>query len=166
MKKYFFPILMGVLILFGVILTVTPWVADYLMPAKTTSYRRAPAPEAQEALANWFNVRPSEVKYSEAIQYRTPTQKTAWFKFTIERTPVEQFIRSLRLKQEDLTSEVMQQRFLAQKPPVEWWQPAELTRQTYFTGVSAGQELNLIYNADLKQGYLLIHTPNAAPKTP
>ena len=157
---------MGVLIFFGVVLTVTPWIAEYLMPAKTTSYRRAPAPEAQEALANWFNVRPHQVSYPEAIQYTTPNQKTAWFKFNIERKPVEQFIRVLRLKQEDLTPEVMQQRFLAHKPPVEWWQPDELKRQTYFTGQSAGQELKLIYNAELQQGYLLTHTQSTAQQAP
>ncbi|WP_020558164.1 hypothetical protein [Thiofilum flexile] len=165
MKKYFFPLLMGVLILFGVVLTATPWVADYLIPAKTTGYRRAPAPEAQEALANWFNVHPNEVKYPEAIQYITPEQKTAWFKFDIERKPVEQFIRAMGLKQMDLTAEVMQQRFLAHKPPVDWWRPTELTRQTYFTGLSGGQTLSLVYNAELQRGYLLVNTP-IDPKSP
>ncbi len=162
MKKYFYPLLMGVLILFGVVLTITPWIADYLIPAKETSYRRAPAPEAQEALANWFNVKPDLVKYSEAIQFVSPSRKLAWFKFQMTREPVERFVRSLQLRQEDLTDNVMQQRFMTPKPPVDWWKPQELTRQSYFTGKIGEQVLNLIYNAELQQGYLLIDTPIVA----
>lgn len=158
MKKYFFPILMGVVILFGVVLTFTPWVADYLMPVKETHFRRAPAPEAQEALANWFNVKTSDIQYPEGLQFTSPERKIAWFKFHIARVPVEQFIKGLQLEQKDLTPQVLQEKFLTPKPPAEWWKPEELTRQSYFTSSAKGQELSLIYNAEVQQGYLLVNT--------
>jgi hypothetical protein len=51
---------------------------------------------------------------------------------------------------------------MTSKPPVDWWKPQELTRQSYFTGKTGEQVLNLIYNAELQQGYLLIDTPIVA----
>lgn len=164
--KYFFPVLMAVVILFGIALTVTPYLAEWLYPLPASSYQKAKPDDARKAVAEWFNVAPASVTDAQAIRQRTPEGTRAWFVFALPREPVAQFVVDARLQQQALSAESMQQVFMAVVPPVEWWQPASLGRETWFSGKSGtGQDLALVYNADKQQGFLLVKTttPPAKP---
>jgi len=39
---------------------------------------------------------------------------------------------------------------------IDWWKPETLTRETFFKGEDKDVMLNLVYNAELKRGYLLL----------
>ena len=160
--KYFFPALMGLLIFMGVALTATPYIAEWLMPAASTSFRKANPEDARTALADWFGANPQELADAEAIRQQTVHGSTAWFAFTAPGDAVGRFVVRSRLNQQDLTPEIMQQVFLAQTPPVDWWQPASLQRRSWFSGKSEGQELALVYNAEMQRGFLLVRTANKA----
>lgn len=154
--KYFFPLLMALAILAGIGLTVTPYVAGLLFPASKTPWRTAEPLAATGALADWFAASPTDFQAVQGIEQRSAQGKTAWFTFKANRETVENFIRKNRLQQQDLTLGLMQQVFMKPPPPVDWWQPASLQRQTCFLGTDDGHELALIYDAQSQQGFLLM----------
>lgn len=156
--KYFFPLLMALVILAGVSLIVTPFIAEYIFPASKTTLRAADPKEATQALADWFGVPPSNLSGVQAIKQVATQGNTSWFTFTLERTPVEHFIVQNQLKQQALTPDLLQNTFMAQTPPIAWWQPAQLQRETCFIGKVEEREMGLIYDAERKVGFLILRT--------
>ncbi len=149
---------MGLVIAFGLLLIVTPYIAEWLYPASHSGLRSAKTMEVKQALAEWFNTPVDTITEGYAIKQLSAQGTTAWFGFKMPRKPVESFINRNHLQQLPLTPELLQRAFMNQNPPAQWWQPAALQRETYFKGSDANRELGLIYNADLEQGYLLVIT--------
>lgn len=156
--KYFFPVLITVVVLSGLVLTFTPFVAEQLLPSPTTSMRQADPQQIKQALANWFGTSASAITQAQGISLLTAEGTTAWFEFSTDRQGVERFIVTNHLKQQELTSAIMQDFFTNAKPPAEWWQPTSLQRQTYFSGTEQGREVGLIYNAETQKGFLIVYT--------
>ena len=164
MKKYLFPALMTLVILCGLLLIVTPYIADWLYPASQSRLHAAKPTEVKQALADWFNTPVANVSEAQALHQVAAQGNTSWFAFSLPRQPVEGFIRSNSLQQTTLTPEVLQQVFMTPAPPVTWWQPASLQRQTYFKGNDAQHDLALVYNAESQRGFLLV-TPHEKVKS-
>jgi hypothetical protein len=160
--KYFFPILMALVILAGISLVLTPYIAEQLFPAPTTSLRKADPQQVAQALAQWFATTPDQLSETQGVNQVSAQGNTAWFTFRVGQEPVRQFILHNQLQQQDLTDERLQQVFFAQNPPASWWQPASLGRQTCFIGTDGGRQLGLIYHAEQQRGFLVVRT--AVPK--
>ncbi|QQZ28922.1 hypothetical protein HMY34_09235 [Thiothrix subterranea] len=156
--KYFFPALMVFVILAGVSLTLTPYIAEQFFPASKTTLRVADPERAKQALADWFGTTPANVTDVQASNQSAAQGNTSWFMFGTERTGVEYFIRQNNLKQQNLSPEILQNTFMTQQPPAPWWQPAALERETCFIGSAEGREIGLIYHAELKKGFLIVRT--------
>lgn len=156
--KYFFPTLMAMVILSGLALVMTPYIAEWYFPATAYGFRQAKPEDSKQALAQWFGTTPEAIWEANTIRQEAAQGNTSWFGFRMERQPVENFIRQHKLRQKILTPEQMQAVFLAQIPPVTWWQPAALQRQTYFEAKDKNQHLGLIYNAEQQQGFLVVRT--------
>lgn len=159
--KYFFPVLMGMAILLGLGLALTPYIADWLMPVSASSYQQAKPEDARQAIADWFGVKPEQIKSAQAIRRRTLEGNTAWLMFEGEREPVVQFVVNARLKQQNFDQTALESIWLANRPSVAWWQPAELQRETYFLGKTENRSLFLVYNETMQKGYLLVKTINS-----
>jgi hypothetical protein len=154
--KYFFPILMALVILSGISLIATPYIAEQFFPASATTFHAAKPGDVKKALADWFGTPVDTLSNTQGITQTTAQEQTSWFMFNLERQPVEKFIHQNRLQQQDLTPETLQQIFLQNSPPAPWWQPASLERQTCFIGMDDGRELDLIYNAERQEGFLVV----------
>ena len=153
--KYFFPILMGFLILVGIVVSVTPFLGEWFFPAKA-HFQQADSEDAKEALANWFSVPPEALSEVKAIRWVDEKSQWRWFRFRIARQPVEAFIVGQKLEQRDMDAFVLQQQFMEKVPPVDWWQPAALDRKSYFFLDRGGMETRLLYQAEQEICYLLL----------
>lgn len=156
--KYFFPALMALLILVGIALVVTPYVAEYFLPASATSLRVAKPADVRQALASWFGVSLEQVSDAKGVTQMSAQGNTSWFSFGMEQQAVARFIQQNRLEQQELNADTLQRVFSANEPPAEWWQPQSLTRQTCFIGMDEGHSLGLIYSAELQRGFLVSKT--------
>lgn len=154
--KYFFPVLMGIAILFGAGLTVTPYIADWFLPVNASNYQQAKSADALQAVADWFGAKPEDIKSAQAIRRRTTEGSTSWLMFEASREPVAQFVLNARLQQVNLDQTALQAVWLNNPPPINWWQPAELKRETYFSGKTENRTLSLIYNEEQQKGYLVV----------
>ncbi len=130
---------MAVVITIGLGVQLTPYIAEYFFPS-------------------WFGVPSTELSQVHAIRYQSAQQNRRWYQFSVERTPVERFIRRLRLQQMELNEAVLNSQFLTKRPPVDWWHPESLQRKSYFSGNDGANRVKLIYNADNKSGYLLVES--------
>ncbi len=160
--KYFFPVLMALVIMVGLGTNLTPIIAEQFFPGSASRYQKAKPDDAKEALATWFGASSIDFGTVNAIRYQSAQYSTRWYQFVTKRKPVQRFIVRMRLKQLDLDKTILKQEFMVPPPPVDWWQPASLQRQTYFTGQDGRSTIKLIYN-DTETGYLLIeskHQPN------
>jgi len=156
MKKYFLQILMGLVILFGLILSITPYIADAIFPASEEEIRQAKSRDVAHALKAIFQSPDAEIEDAHAIHKKTATSKTAWFVFRTTRKPMQRFIHARHLEQKDLTAEILKQQFYLDNPPDQWWKP-DLGTETYFVGQdSENNSLRLIYNSRIKRGVLVI----------
>ena len=156
--KYFFPILMTVLVLAGLVLTFTPYVAEQFLPAQQNSLRPADPQQIKQALASWFGTTATAITEARGLSLLSAQGSTAWLEFATERAGVERFIANNHLKQQELNPTILQDFFTTANPPAPWWQPATLQRQTYFSSNEQGRQLGLIYNAELQRGYLIVYT--------
>ena len=154
--KIFFPVLMALVISVGLLVNLTPYVAGFWFPANPEGYQQASTEVSAEALALWFGTQPAEFSQTQAIRWQGNGQKKRWYRFTVNREPVERFIRQQNMEQLPLSQPLLAERFLSVLPPVDWWQPDELARSSYFQGRSGISELRLIYHAEQRTGYLLI----------
>lgn len=156
--KYFFPVLMALVIMVGLGASLTPIIAEQFFPSTESRYQKANADDAKEALATWFGVSSKDFAEVNAIRYQSAQQSTRWYQFVTHRKPVERFIGRMRLEQLDLDETLLQQEFMHLVPPVDWWNPASLQRQSYFAGKDGRNTIKLIYNAETETGYLLIES--------
>lgn len=156
--KYFFPVLMALVIMVGLGASLTPYIAEQFFPTNQSRFQKADPENAREALATWFGVVSTELSTVEAIRYQSAQQSRRWYHFASGREPVEQFIKRMRLEQLDLNDEILKTEFLTDQPPVEWWQPGTLQRQSYFRGSDSTNLIKLIYHAEQQTGYLLIES--------
>lgn len=156
--KYFFPVLMALVIMVGLGASLTPIIAEQFFPSTESRYQKADSDDAKEALATWFGVSSKDFTEVNAIRYQSAQQSTRWYQFVTNRKPVERFIGRMRLEQSDLDETLLQQEFMTLVPPVDWWEPASLQRQSYFAGKDGRNTIKLIYNAETETGYLLIES--------
>lgn len=153
--KYLFPLLMAVVIFAGVLLSSTPFIMEYFFPLPKQSIQQATPEAAEIALKRWFNAPNADFNHVQAMRERLADIGTnSYFSFETDAETVKQFIRLKRLQQLELTDEVMKNLFTQADIP--WWQPETLTRKSYFSGDDKGILLHLIYNAELKRGFLLL----------
>ena len=158
-----FPVLMAVVIFAGVVLSTTPFILEYFFPLPKESLQYADPDDAKNALRHWFNSKNSDtnadinfdIKQVKAARERlADVGVNSYFSFETSPEVITAFIRLKQLQQIELTDEVMQTLFVNAK--ISWWQPEILTRETYFSGEDKGILLHLIYNAQLKRGFLLL----------
>lgn len=161
--KYFFPVLMALLILAGISLIVTPYIAEQLFPTPPTSVRKAEPQQVAQALAQWFGTTADQLTDTQGITRTSAQGSTAWFSFKTGRAAVEHFIVTNNLQQQELTADTLQQVFSTGNPPADWWQPASLQRQTCFLGHDQDHQLGLIYDAEHQQGFLVTRTATPKP---
>ena len=157
MKKYSLQILMGIVILFGFISAISPHIINYL-PKSDEEIRTAKSEEVAQALAGIFQSPDANISDAHAIHKQTAQAKTVWFSFRTTRKPMQRFIHIHKLKQKDLSEEVLNTVFHQNTPPASWWH-ADLGTKTYFTGQDGKSILNLIYNSRTKRGVLVVSTP-------
>ncbi len=155
MKKYFLQIIMGLAILFGLVLAITPYVAEYIFPKTDEEIQEAKSEDVARALMAIFQSPDADISDAHAIHKKTATTKTAWFSFRTTRKPMQRFIHSRHLEQKELSEEILNTHFFKNSPPAEWWH-ADLGTETYFTGTDAGNQLYLLYNSRTKRGVLVI----------
>jgi hypothetical protein len=156
-KKYLFPLLMGLVILFGLILSITPYIADAIYPASEEEVRQAKSRDVAQALKAIFQSPDADIEESRAIHKKTATKKTAWFSFRTTRKPMQHFIHARQLQQKELSPQILAHKFYLNKPPVPWWKP-DLGTETYFEGKDGENSVYLIYNSRIKRGVLVIST--------
>ncbi len=149
---------MALAILVGLILALSPYVADKIFPIPENSVRQAKPEAAAMALRQWFDVPEAPFVDVQAIQKENGNQRSAWFAFSVGRQPVEHYIISKQLKQLDLNDQIYDGLLFAKNPPAKWWQPRSLRQQTYFSGQDQGRTVYLLYNPDSKRGLLLTTT--------
>ncbi len=146
---------MAVVIFAGVVLSTTPFILEYFFPLPKESLQYADPDDAENALKHWFDSKNAEVKQVKAARERlADVGINSYFSFETSAEVVTAFIRLKRLQQLELTDDVMQSLFVNTK--ISWWQPEVLARETYFSGEDKGILLHLIYNAQLKRGFLLL----------
>jgi hypothetical protein len=146
---------MAVVIFAGVVLSTTPFILEYFFPLPKESLQYANSEDAENALKRWFNSENAEIKQVKAARERlADVGVNSYFSFETSPDVITTFIRLKKLQQLELTDEVMQSLFVNAK--ISWWQPKILTRETYFSGEDKGILLYLIYNAQLKRGFLLL----------
>lgn len=156
--KTFATIIMALVIFAGLILAITPFVADKFFPVPQNQVRVAKPEAAAMALQQWFKSPNAPFIDVQAINKSTPTGKASWFAFSVGRRPVEKYILDKKLSQQLLTAEVLKDVFSSNNPPASWWHPEALAQQTYFTGSDQGRKVALIYNPDSKRGLLVTST--------
>ncbi len=151
-------IFMGLAILVGLILAITPFVADKFFPIPENTVRQAKPEIAAKALQQWFQSSDEFFTDVQAINKSAASSKTSWFAFSVNRRPIEKFILNKKLVQSDLTEAILNTTFFKNNRPASWWQPEAIAQQTYFTGEDQGRQVSLIYNPDSKRGVLVTST--------
>ena len=163
-------ILMLLAILVGLVLAITPFVADKFFPVPENAVRQAKPAAAAMALKRWFNDPQAEFLSVQAINKKTDSSNVSWFTFSVGRGAVEKYIIDKKLTQETLSPAILETVFFSAQPPATWWQPAAINQQTYFTGQDQGRSVAVIYNPLSKRGVLVTTTvkstsPSTAPST-
>ncbi len=148
-------VFMGFVILMGLILALTPFVADKFFPVPENSVRQAKPEAAAMALKQWFKSPDAQFIAVQAINKKTPKGNTAWFTFSVGRRPIEKYIIDKKLIQKELTNDIMVNTFSTDQAPASWWQPNALAQKTYFTGEDQGRVVALIYSPESKRGVLV-----------
>jgi len=156
--KTFTTIFMVLAIFMGLVLALTPFVAEKFFPLPENAVRQAKPEAAVMALKQWFQSPDAQFIAVQAINKKTPKSNTSWFSYSVGRAPVEKYILDKKLTQKDLTAEAMATTFSTKQAPASWWQPEALTQQTYFTGEDQGRIVSLIYSPESKRGVLVTRT--------
>jgi hypothetical protein len=156
--KYFFPVLMFIVIAAGLGMMITPYIAEHLVPMPDKQTRMAKTEQLQMALGRWFNAPAGAFVDVQGMEVVRPDGKVAAFSFSVNRKPVEGFIRSKQLEQRELSESLLQTHFHTNDISASWWQPKALATETWFTGRDNDRQLNLIYNPKSRRGVLLIET--------
>ncbi len=152
-------------ILVGLVLAITPFVADKFFPVPENAVRQAKPEAAAMALKRWFNDPQAEFLSVQAINKKTNNSNDSWFAFSVGRSAVEKYILTKKLKQKPLDQTTLETVFFSKQPPATWWQPAAINQQTYFTGDDQGRTVSVIYNPTSKRGVLVTTTVKVASTT-
>ena len=146
-------------ILVGLILAITPFVADHFFPVPRNTVRQAKPEAAAMALKRWFNDPQAEFLAVQAINKTSDNSNVAWFTFSVGRGAVEKYILTKKLQQKPLNQTVLEKVFFSKNPPATWWQPSAINQQTYFTGHDQDQIVSIIYNPASKRGVFVKTSP-------
>lgn len=156
--KLFTTIFMVLAIVAGLILALTPFVADKFFPVPETAVRQAKPEAAAMALKRWFKSPDAPFIDVQAINKISTTSNTSWFSFSVGRAPIEKYIIGKKLSQANLSDAVLETVFYSKQPPASWWQPSAIQQETYFTGEDQGRKVSLLYNPNSKRGVLVTTT--------
>lgn len=156
--KIFATIFMGFAITAGLVLALTPFVAEKFFPIPENTVRQAKPDAAAMALKRWFKSPDAQFIDVQAINKSTVTDKTSWFSFSVGRRPVEKYIVDKKLEQKTLTEDILDSKFFNNNPPASWWQPNAIVQETYFTGEDQGRSVALLYSPKSKRGVLVTTT--------
>ncbi len=151
-------------ILVGLILAITPFVADQFFPVPKNTVRQAKPEAAAMALKRWFKDPQAEFLAVQAINKTTENSNVAWFTFSVGRSAVEKYIIAKKLQQKSLNQTILEEVFFSNNPPATWWQPSAINQQTYFTGRDQGQIVSIIYNPSSKRGVFVKTRPQELKK--
>lgn len=162
--KTFASIFMGLVIIVGLILALTPIVGSLFFPVPENTVRQAKPDAAAMALKQWFQSPDAQFIAVQAINKTSIVndvkQNTSWFSFSVGRRPVEKYIINKKLAQQDLSTDILNSVFTLNNRPASWWQPEALAQKSYFTGSDQGRLVSLIYNPESKRGVLITTTEN------
>lgn len=147
---------MVLVILFGLVLALTPFIGSIFFPQPEVSTQMAKSEVSRSALARWFNAPVAAFVDVHAIKQVSPERSLSRFSFSTPADVVRSFISTKKLKQKGLSDEVMQRIFSDKN--ISWWQPEALGRETWFNGQDQGRLLSLIYNAKTERGVLVIES--------
>lgn len=142
----------------GLVLALTPFIADKIFPVPENTVRQAKPEAAAMALKRWFKSPDAQFIAVQAINKSSSENRSSWFTFSVGRRPVEKYIIDKKLQQKPLTSSVLDEVFFEKNRPASWWQPAAIAQETYFSGVDQGRQVALIYSPDSKRGVLVTST--------
>lgn len=149
------PIILMIMTIFaGIVLAISPVLMNYMFPEINSNGRYANPERATEKLRQWFSSPEADFSEVKSIQQSIGKGIISRFSFSVERQPVQRFIKSSSLKQTPLTPDIMSSEFT--DDTLKWWQPEGLTRETYFTGSHQGRRVSLIYNAEQQRGVLQV----------
>jgi len=148
-------ILMAIVILAGIVLALTPLIANQFFPQKENQVRVAKEDAAILALQQWFKTPDARFIDVQALSKKTAQHSTSWFSFSVNRSAVERYILDKKLQQLEISDRVLNNVFSLQNPPASWWQPDAIDQQTYFTGEDQNRNVSLIYNPNTKRGVLV-----------
>lgn len=149
-------IIMGIVILAGVLLAITPFAANYFFPKSEKVVRIAKEDSARLALQQWFNSPEAELTDVQALNKKTSQYSKSWFSFSVDRKAVERYILGKKLEQKEIKPTILNTIFNAENPPASWWQPRAINQKTFFTGQDQGRRVSLIYNPKTKRGILTV----------
>lgn len=162
--RTFASIFMGLVIIVGLILALTPIVGSLFFPVPENTVRQAKPDAAAMALKQWFQSPDAQFIAVQAINKTSIVndvkQNTSWFSFSVGRRPVEKYIINKKLAQQDLSTDILNSVFTLNNRPASWWQPEALAQKSYFTGSDQGRLVSLIYNPESKRGVLITTTEN------
>ena len=142
----------------GLVLALTPFVADKFFPVPENIVRQAKPEAAANALKRWFNDPEADFLAVQAINKTSADSNTGWFTFSVGRGPVEKYIIGKKLKQKTIDEVILKDTFFNDNPPATWWQPEAINQETYFTGEDQGRTVSLMYNPTSKRGILVTST--------
>ena len=148
-------IFMGIVILAGFILAITPFVAEKLLPMPKDVVRVAKPEAAAIALKQWFNSPDALFTDVQALNKSSNNKRTSWFSFSVGRRPVEKYIIDKKLQQTELDNNHLTTIFFTESRPASWWQPEAIAQKTFFTGEDQGRKVSLMYNPNSKRGVLV-----------
>lgn len=146
--------LMALVILFGLVLALTPIIASIFVPPPTEQVQMAEEDAAKAALKAWFGAPSNSFVDVNGIRKTNKAVYISRFSFSTPPDVVRKFIGRYGLEQKELTDRAMKEVF--EDKSISWWQPEALQRETWFTGLDDGSSLNLIYNAETQRGVLVI----------
>jgi len=156
--KTFTTIFMILAIVAGLVLALTPFIANKIFPVPEKVVRQAKPEAAAMALKKWFKSPDAQFIAVQAINKSASGNTHSWFTFSVGRRPVEKYIIDKKLQQSSLTPNVLNEVFFENRRPASWWQPAAIAQKTYFSGVDQGRQVSLIYNPDSKRGVLVTNS--------
>ncbi len=147
-------VLMVIVIIFGLILALTPFIGSIFFSLPENSTQQAKSEVARSAIAQWFNAPSKAFLDVQAIRKTVNGKQVSRYSYSTTPEIVRGFIGQKRLEQKPLNNEIMKAIFSDNS--ISWWQPAALKRETWFTGMDQGRTLSLIYNAQTQRGVLVI----------
>ncbi len=158
MMKTLSSILMGIAIFAGLVLAITPFIADKFFPVPENATRIAKPDAAIMALQQWFQSPDALITDVQAINKSNSEGSSSWFSFSVGRRPIEKYIIKTKLTQKTLSTDVLKTTFFSENPPASWWHPSAVNQKTYFSGTDQGRSVALIYNPGTKRGVLVTTT--------